>query len=284
MDDLISEFIAECREMLEALGGEIVAWEATPDDRARLDSIFRFVHTVKGNCGFFDFPRLEALSHAAEDALAEVRAGRRQADHALVSAVLGVIDRISEMVAALEAGDEIVAGDDTLLIQALQPSADVPVAPVAATVAEAQTKAVAPRTIRLSVELLDRLMSGVSDMVLARNELARRLARGAGRCPGRRRVRTPFLDHRRHAGFDHAHAHAADREPLRRTAAHGSRPVGRTWQAGAGRYRGRRRRAGSRDDRDDPRSPDAHHPQRGRSWHRNSRRTPQGRQARDRHS
>jgi two-component system chemotaxis sensor kinase CheA len=180
MDDLISEFIAECREMLEALGGEIVAWEATPDDRARLDSIFRFVHTVKGNCGFFDFPRLEALSHAAEDALAEVRAGRRQADPALVSAVLAIIDRISEMVAALDAGDELVSGDDTLLIQALQPSAEVPVIPVATTVAEAQTKAVAPRTIRLSVELLDRLMSGVSDMVLARNELARRLREAPG--------------------------------------------------------------------------------------------------------
>ena len=68
MDDLIADFVAECREMLEALGGEIVAWEAEPDDRARLDSIFRFVHTVKGNCGFFEFPRLEALSHAAEDA------------------------------------------------------------------------------------------------------------------------------------------------------------------------------------------------------------------------
>ena len=64
--------------MLEALGGEIVAWEAAPDDRARLDAIFRFVHTVKGNCGFFDLPRLEALSHAAEDALAEVRAGAPQ--------------------------------------------------------------------------------------------------------------------------------------------------------------------------------------------------------------
>ena len=79
MDDLIADFVAECREMLEALGGEIVAWEANPDDRARLDSIFRFVHTVKGNCGFFDFPRLEALSHAAEDALADCRAGRRDA-------------------------------------------------------------------------------------------------------------------------------------------------------------------------------------------------------------
>ena len=73
MDDLIADFVAECREMLEALGGEIVAWEASPNDRARLNSIFRFVHTVKGNCGFFEFPRLESLSHAAEDALADVR-------------------------------------------------------------------------------------------------------------------------------------------------------------------------------------------------------------------
>src|SRR6188508_594031 len=115
MDDLISEFIAECREMLEALGGEIVAWEAEPGDRARLDSIFRFVHTVKGNCGFFDFPRLEALSHAAEDALADVRAGRRMPDPALVSGVLAVIDRIGEMVVAIEAGEEFPAGDDTAL-------------------------------------------------------------------------------------------------------------------------------------------------------------------------
>lgn len=175
MDDLIADFVAECREMLEALGGEIVAWESEPDDRARLDSIFRFVHTVKGNCGFFEFPRLEALSHAAEDALADVRAGRRVADGPLVTAVLAIIDRIGEMVAAIEAGEEMPAGDDSSLIEALAPGADGPAAAVAATVTEGQGKTAAPRTIRLSVELLDRVMSGVSDMVLARNELARRL-------------------------------------------------------------------------------------------------------------
>jgi two-component system chemotaxis sensor kinase CheA len=176
MDDLIADFVAECREMLEALGGEIVAWEAEPEDRARLDSIFRFVHTVKGNCGFFEFPRLEALSHAAEDALADVRAGRRQADGALVSAVLAIIDRIGEMVAAIEAGEEMPAGDDSSLIEALAPGAEAHAVPAAAAVAEGQPRATsAPRTIRLSVELLDRVMSTVSDMVLARNELARRL-------------------------------------------------------------------------------------------------------------
>jgi two-component system chemotaxis sensor kinase CheA len=177
VDDLIADFVAECREMLEALGGEVVAWEAQPDDRARLDSIFRFVHTVKGNCGFFEFPRLEALSHAAEDALADVRAGRRHADGPLVSAVLAVIDRIGEMVAAIDAGEDMPAGDDSALIAALAPGADNAPAPVAAMTGEGQGKAAAApqRTIRLSVELLDRVMSTVSDMVLARNELARRL-------------------------------------------------------------------------------------------------------------
>jgi len=176
MDDLIADFVAECRDMLEALGGEIVAWETQPDDRARLDSIFRFVHTVKGNCGFFDFPRLEALSHAAEDALADVRAGRRHPDGALVSAVLAIIDKISEMIAAIDAGEDMPAGDDSALIDALSPGAESHAAPVAAALGDGQGKAAAaPRTIRLSVELLDRVMSTVSDMVLARNELARRL-------------------------------------------------------------------------------------------------------------
>ena len=178
MDDLIADFTAECREMLESLGGEIVAWEAQPDDRARLDSIFRFVHTVKGNCGFFDFPRLEALSHAAEDALADVRAGRRQPDAALVSAVLAIIDRIGEMVATIEAGEPLLSGDDSDLIDALKPGAEGST-PVAAAMVDGKATA-APRTIRLSVELLDRVMSGVSDMVLARNELARRLRESTG--------------------------------------------------------------------------------------------------------
>src|SRR3954463_2182293 len=183
MDDLIADFVAECREMLEALSGEIVAWEAHPGDRSRLDSIFRFVHTVKGNCGFFDFPRLEALSHAAEDALADVRAGRRQPDGALVSAVLAVIDRIGEMVAAIEAGEDMPAGDDSALIASLEPGAEGAV-PLVTTAADAATRAsAAPRTIRLSVELLDRVMSTVSDMVLARNELARRLRESANDVP-----------------------------------------------------------------------------------------------------
>ena len=206
MDDLLADFVAETREMLEASGGEIVAWEADPSDRARLDTIFRFVHTVKGNCGFFDFPRLEKLSHAAEDALSECRAGRREADSALVSAVLAIIDRISEMTDAIEAGEGFPEGGDDKLIAALQGSDDIVVASAVMQEAEpandqdageadgdagSDSESSAPkparaqavqRSIRLPVDLLDEVMKGVSDMVLARNDLSRRL-REAGEQP-----------------------------------------------------------------------------------------------------
>ena len=32
MDELLADFVAETREMLEAIGGELVAWEAEPSE------------------------------------------------------------------------------------------------------------------------------------------------------------------------------------------------------------------------------------------------------------
>ncbi|TVV71600.1 chemotaxis protein CheA [Sphingomonas solaris] len=174
MDDLLQDFIAETREMLEAIAGEIVAWEADPSDRARLDGIFRFVHTVKGSCGFLDLPRLARLSHAAEDVLGELRAGERIADTRLVNAVLGVVDRIGALAEAIGAGTSLPDAEDHRLIAALHaPPAAAPDTPPEFP-PEPQARAVA-RTVRLPIDLLDRMMGSVSDMVLARNELARRL-------------------------------------------------------------------------------------------------------------
>ncbi|MBC3942922.1 chemotaxis protein CheA [Sphingomonas albertensis] len=170
MDDLLQEFIAETRETLEAISGEIVAWEAAPADSGRLDAIFRFVHTVKGSCGFLDLPRLARLSHAAEDVLAAVRDGKRTPDTALVNAVLGIVDRIGEIVEAIDSGSPLDDSGEDLLIAALapdaQPRAQAPTTP--------HSRA-ASRSVRLNVDLLDHMMSGMSEMVLARNELARRL-------------------------------------------------------------------------------------------------------------
>lgn len=193
MDELLGEFIAETLETLEALSGEVVAWESDPSDRDRLDAFFRFFHTVKGSCGFLNLPRFERLSHAAEDVLAAIREGNRTPEGATITAVLAVMDRIGDLAKALannsEAPDE--AGDDLLiasLVAAHAPRQSETVAyspadPVAkpsepnvdtaSRPPEARDRA--PRTIRISLSLIDQLMNGVSDMVLARNELARKL-------------------------------------------------------------------------------------------------------------
>ncbi len=189
MDDLINDFICEAREMLQALEVELVAWERDPSDRERLDVIFRFFHTVKGNCGFFDLPRLEALSHAAEDVLTEVRAGNRSPDRTMVDAVLAVIDRTSAMISALEAGEALAPPDTDELALIAMLSGTAPVsdaAEVFAPVAQdseskpGNSRSVTARTVRLPVELLDRVMNGVSDMILARNEVERHIFDGVG--------------------------------------------------------------------------------------------------------
>jgi two-component system chemotaxis sensor kinase CheA len=170
MDDLTGEFVAETREMLERIGDALLSWEAHPTDAARLDEIFRFVHTVKGSCGFIDLPRIEALAHAAETELADVRAGARRADTVLVGAMLAIIDRIGLLVAALESPNDPVPPkeSDAILIAALDRHAvATPLEPAEAHVASTQ------RTVRIAVPLLEALMTQVSDLVLIRNELAR---------------------------------------------------------------------------------------------------------------
>lgn len=191
MDELLQEFISETQETLEALAGEVVAWEADPDDRDRLDAIFRFFHTVKGSCGFLNLPRFERLSHAAEDVLSDIRAGKRVADPATVSAVLGLMDRIGELTEAVAMGVPLPNENDDYLIAALNAAPEAAQAtvedadlPSRVAVAKAHVQA-PPRTIRLPLSLIDQLMNGVSDMVLARNELSRKL---------RERTSDPELD------------------------------------------------------------------------------------------
>ena len=176
MDDLLEEFIAETREMLGAMQGELVTWESDPADRERLDTIFRFVHTVKGNCGFFDLPRIEALAHAAESALAQVRAGKRAPTGLLVNAVLATIDRIIEMVDAIDCGEAFPEGGDETLIAMLDDENGHGIPAVNSATDAATNNTAGPvqvaRSIRLPVSLLDRVMASVSDMVLVRNELS----------------------------------------------------------------------------------------------------------------
>jgi two-component system chemotaxis sensor kinase CheA len=207
MDDLLADFLTETNEMLADLDVALVKLERTPDDSETLSLIFRLVHTIKGTCGFLGLPRLEHVAHSAENVLGKVRDGVLIVTPDTVSLVLMAIDRIKAIVAALAATGGEPAGDDNELIGSLnavaagetiqsapapaeaepEPEETPPVPPPAPSAEVASAPAAAParagpetapgepvaanQTIRVTVDVLEDLMTLVSELVLTRNQL-----------------------------------------------------------------------------------------------------------------
>lgn len=211
MDDLLSDFLTETNESLAEADLALVKLEQEPQNAPTLSLIFRLVHTIKGTCGFLGLPRLERVAHAAENVLGRVRDGVLPVTPDLITAVLGSLDRIKLIVAGLASNGLEPEGTDADLILnldaisegralAFMPSAASPSAPppepaktaeqvqpaiakappepppppapdIAASDPAALEQAMAGQTIRVGVDVIENLMTLVSELVLTRNQL-----------------------------------------------------------------------------------------------------------------
>src|SRR5450631_3914714 len=122
MDDLLREFLTETSESLDTVDNQLVRFEQDPNNAKILDNIFRLVHTIKGTCGFLGLPRLEALTHAAEALMGNLRDGASVTSDA-VTLILATIDRIKMLLDRLERTQAEEAGDDHDLIGQLRRAA-----------------------------------------------------------------------------------------------------------------------------------------------------------------
>src|SRR5689334_25303747 len=119
MDDLLAEFLTESTESLAAVATDLVRLEQSPDDPTIVGNIFRPVHTIKGTCGFLGLPRLEKVAHAGENVLGRIRDKELMATPPIVSLILEAVDRIRDILAALEATEREPDGDDSSLLERL---------------------------------------------------------------------------------------------------------------------------------------------------------------------
>jgi two-component system chemotaxis sensor kinase CheA len=122
MDDLLVEFLEETTESIDVVDAEMVRFEQDPNDTEILDNIFRLVHTIKGTCGFLGLPRLASLAHAAENLMGQYRDGAVVTKHG-VTLILATMDRLKEILAALEEAGAEPEGDDKELIAELDAAA-----------------------------------------------------------------------------------------------------------------------------------------------------------------
>ncbi|HWW22265.1 MAG TPA: chemotaxis protein CheA [Edaphobacter sp.] len=191
MDDLTKEFIAESQEGLDRMERCLTELETRPGDSAQLvGEIFRSVHTIKGTTGFLGFERLEKLAHAGEHLLGSLREGKLTVTSDLISGLLRLMDGLRSILALIEAtGSEgtRVGDEDSALIAELAAlnveGTVVAVATGSAPVAAAQQIAAVPatmaagvaalsdKTLRIDVEVLNRMMNLVGELVLTRNQM-----------------------------------------------------------------------------------------------------------------
>jgi two-component system, chemotaxis family, sensor kinase CheA len=101
-DDIVHEFLVESYENLRQLDRNLVSLEKNPQDRERLASVFRTLHTIKGTCGFLAFPKLEAVAHAGESLLCQLRDGQLLLNAEITSALLALVDAARRILKNIE--------------------------------------------------------------------------------------------------------------------------------------------------------------------------------------
>ena len=106
IDEVIKEFLVESYESLDQLDSDLVALEDEPEDRDRLASIFRTVHTIKGTSGFLALPKLERVAHVGENLLVPLRDGDLSLSADIADALLAMVDAIREILSKLESGGD----------------------------------------------------------------------------------------------------------------------------------------------------------------------------------
>lgn len=191
MDDIITEFLTETSENMTEMDNLLVALEQSPQDLDLITKIFRILHTIKGTCGFLGLPRLEKLAHKSEDLLGLFREGEKTATPESISVIFRAMDRIKQIVTGIENTGAETEGDDSEIIAQLEqvtqngptpPIAESPllahekielsvVAAAAADGPAAEENQLGNQSLRVSVDVLENLMTMVSELVLTRNQL-----------------------------------------------------------------------------------------------------------------
>jgi two-component system chemotaxis sensor kinase CheA len=209
VDDLTKEFIAESQEGLDRMERCLTELEMRPNDTGLLGEIFRAVHTIKGTTGFLGFDRLEKLAHAGEHLLGSLRDGRLAVTSELISGLLHLMDGLRAILTLIEetggegtrSGDEdgeLIAelallngemppaqiepellhavvgnGEPADAAMSAEEAAKVPGTPSAplSTATSERNGAGSDKTLRIDVDVLNRMMNLVGELVLTRNQM-----------------------------------------------------------------------------------------------------------------
>ena len=191
-NEVLEFFIPEAEEHLQAVTECLLALEGNPNDDD-INRLFRSMHTVKGSAAQVGLHRMSAVAHRIEDLIGCLRDGVLKPSAEIVDICLQSVDVLKKFLHRQWASDgEMAAAVDPLLarISEIAPeemeeaaaetheSADEGERPEKTrSSSRAQASGVLPqaKSVRISLERLDRMMNAVGELVINRTRMLGRL-------------------------------------------------------------------------------------------------------------
>ena len=112
-DDLLKEFINECREHLVTIETDLLTLEegGADIDEPLVNKVFRAAHSIKGGSGFFGLNNVKELSHKAETVLDMIRSRKMAPNSEVTNILLAAFDKLRELINSTETSDQADIGD-----------------------------------------------------------------------------------------------------------------------------------------------------------------------------
>src|SRR4029079_14786256 len=76
-------------------------------DAEEINTVYRYLHTLKGSAGMFGFHDVERLSHELESVYSDIRDGIRQQDDFILDLALHAVDVFVDLLDGKDAAKEV---------------------------------------------------------------------------------------------------------------------------------------------------------------------------------
>lgn len=168
---LLATFLEELEEQVRTMNADLLALEAAPADAARLKSLFRVAHTLKGAARAAGVPLVEQACHALEALLAKARDGAIALGPKEFQLLFAAADALREAGERVRAGQDLAGSPlealrDTLSGRA-RPRAAAPPVAEAAPAETAPAAQLLVSQVRVTAEKLDELMASSTQLLVA---------------------------------------------------------------------------------------------------------------------
>ncbi|MFI4876897.1 MAG: chemotaxis protein CheA [Blastopirellula sp. JB062] len=134
-NDLLAAFIDESMLAIQDLPVLLNAYKQDAENTEAVHSVFRTVHSIKGNAGFFGLSAIKKFAHSLENTLDEVRNQKTPLTEDLCRALIDGIDTLDRLLHAVESqeyDDQLGEQDLKLLEQVALYSKSTPISEDAA--------------------------------------------------------------------------------------------------------------------------------------------------------